>query len=385
MSTSLPEKVRRLVWVRAGGRCILCNKYLVSNHLDNSTAVRQIGEVAHIVSRSTAGSRGSSELALPERNSPENLILLCPDHHTEADSGRLSDPQYTVEFLLAKKASKEAWVEFVTGLSAGQTTTVLRLSGDVRGSTGLIDPFEAAEATMSWGLRTPRYLPDPRGIGLTIDISEVPDPGTPDYWKTCLKRIRRELERLRESVRSGDTTHLSVFAFALIPLLVALGYSLDDTIETDLYSRHRDSDSWHWDPERPAVDFKSLIPDTTGSSEANVIVNASGTIRRSELPDAVKDLPCIVVEPDGTHTPSPTTCASPKTLDLFTSTFRTLLADLERHKHITHLHLFLAVPIAIAITVGRVWPHDNAAPSLTVYHRTENAYQSAISLPTEEV
>ena len=384
MATTVRDPARRLIWVRAGGRCIVCNAYLVSSHLDDGAAVRQIGEVAHIAGRSATGPRGSSETPLADRDAPENLILLCPNHHTEADTGRITDSQYTEEFLRSRKKSKEAWVEFVTGLSREQTTTVLRLSGDVRGSTCLIEPREAAEATMRWALRTPCYLRDPRGVGLTIDLANVPEPGTAAYWETCLRAIDAEVDRLRESARVGDTTHVSVFAFALIPLLVALGYALDDTIDTDVYSRHRGSDSWHWDPHAHAVGFALAIPDTAGATEAAVIVNASGTIQPAELPQDAQNLPCIIVEPEGSHAPSPTTCASRRTLNSFTATFRGLLAELERHKHIRHLHLFLAAPIAIAVNIGRIWPHDNAAPSLTVYHRTNDSYQRAITLPAEE-
>lgn len=384
MAASVRDPVRRLIWVRAGGRCIVCNAYLVSNHLDDGAAVRQIGEVAHIAGKSALGPRGVSKTPLANRDAPENLILLCPNHHTEADTGRLTDPQYTEEFLRSRKKSKEAWIEFVTGLSPQQTTTVLRLSGDVRGSTCLIEQREAAEATMRWALRTPSYLRDPRGVGLTIDLTNVPQPGTDVYWETCSRAIDAEVERLRESARMGDTTHVSVFAFALIPVLVALGYALDDTIDTDVYSRHRGSDSWHWDPHADAVEFAWSIPDTAGAVEAAVIVNASGTIQPIELPQDAHDLPCIVVEPTGSHTPSPTTCASRRTLDSFTEAFRGLLAELERHKHIRHLHLFLAAPIAIAVNIGRIWPRDNAAPSLTVYHRTNNSYQRAITLAAEE-
>ena len=379
------EKTKRFVWVRAGGRCIICNKYLVSNHLGTGAAVRQIGEVAHIVGESEAGPRGASETPLDNRNDPDNLILLCPNDHTEADSLRLTDSQYTEDFLRATKRSKEAWVEFVTGLGADRTTTVLRLSGDVRGSTCLIDRHEAAETTMRGALRTPRYLPDPRCIGLTIDVTDVPEPGSPDYWDGCLRQIRQEVGRLRESVRTGDTTHVSVFAFALIPLLVALGHALDDTVDIDVYNRHRQSDSWQWDSHAETIDFTWSIPDTTGTAEVAVLVNASGTIQIRELPNRAQSMPCIVVEPESGHTPSPLTFASLATLESFTATFRDLLAELERHKHIGHIHLFLAAPLAAAVNIGRVWPHDNAAPSLTVYHRTNDAYANAVTLPMEDV
>jgi hypothetical protein len=50
---------------------------------------------------------------------------------------------------------------------------------------------------------------------------------------------------------SGDGVHhLSVFAFARLPLLVYLGSCLDDTIATDIYQRHRLNEAWTlWVPE----------------------------------------------------------------------------------------------------------------------------------------
>lgn len=372
------------MWVRAGGRCIVCNKYLVPDHLGRSRFVRQIGEVAHIAGESKDGPRGNSEIPASERNEPDNLMLLCPNQHTEADTGRLSEEQYTEDYLRSHKAAKEAWIEFVTGLSSERTTTVLRLTGDVRGSTNLVEVDHAAEATMRWQLRTPKYLPDPRGVGLTIDLTAIPEPGTDDYWATCLKSMRPELDRLHAAVKSGDASHVSVFAFALIPLLVALGYLLDDANDIDIYERHRATSSWHWNANAPTVAFEYRLPDLHSVAEVAVLVNASGTISPSELPTRMQAVPHIVVEPTGGRIPGPSTFASHHTLDSFADAMRRLLAALEEHKNLSHIHLFMAAPISAAVATGRAWPHDNAAPEFTVYHRTDNAYQPAIAFPIKE-
>ncbi len=311
-------------------------------------------------------------------------MLLCPSHHTEADSGRLSDELYTEDYLRGHKRTKEAWVKFVTGLSSERTTTVLRLFGDVRSSTNLVGVDEAAEATMREQLRTPHYLPDPRGVGLTIDLTTVPDPGTTDYWSACITAMQPELGRLRAAIRNGDTSHVSVFAFALIPILVALGYLLDDANNVDIYDRHRETNSWLWDAEAPMIAFKYRIPETRDATEAAVLVNASGTIEPAELPAPMRAIPQIVVEPVGDHISGPSTFASHATLDAFVDVIRRLLAALEEHKQLAHVHLFLASPISAAIAIGRAWPHDNAAPRFTVYHRTDNTYQPAISFPISE-
>lgn len=44
---ALPEKVRFEVWVRSGGRCAVCNRYLLDGALANKTI--RLGELAHIV------------------------------------------------------------------------------------------------------------------------------------------------------------------------------------------------------------------------------------------------------------------------------------------------------------------------------------------------
>ena len=89
---SASELDKRLTWVRSGGRCLLCHEYLVEDHLEDSAAVRQIGEVAHIASEAEGGPRGASAIPLPARNDPSNLILLCPNEHRSADKRRLEDP-----------------------------------------------------------------------------------------------------------------------------------------------------------------------------------------------------------------------------------------------------------------------------------------------------
>lgn len=375
------EVTKRLVWVRAGGRCILCNENLISTAFGAGSAIRSIGEVAHIAGESATGPRGTSEVDVGDRNAVDNLLLLCPTEHTEADSGRLTDPHFTEEFLRERKRNKEAWIEFVTGLAGTETTTVLRVSGDVRGSTCLINQHDAASAIMRHSLRTPRYLPDPRGVGLTVDVTTVPDPGSSAYWESCLKQIDHAVDRLRRSAQEGETSHVSVFAFALVPLLVALGNALDDTLRIDVYDRHRATDSWNWDPDAQPVEFGYLMPSTQGAGEAVLIVNATGTIQTTEIPEQLADLPVVTIAPLGDHTPGPLTFASHETLISFRTAVRLLIAELEEHKSVRHVHLLLAAPVSACVDLGRVWPVDNAAPSATVYHRSNNSYEPAVELP----
>ncbi len=63
-----------------------------------------IGEISHIYSISEEGPRGKAELTNKELNSPENLILFCPNHHTIVDK---QHETYPAEKLIEWKREHE--------------------------------------------------------------------------------------------------------------------------------------------------------------------------------------------------------------------------------------------------------------------------------------
>lgn len=94
MSISNPE-IKKLYGL-AAGRCSICKINVFSNKV-------HIGEMAHIIAKSTRGPRGNEKLT-SNSNSYENLILLCPSHHTEVDQ---NPDHYTVEHLYKIKLDHE--------------------------------------------------------------------------------------------------------------------------------------------------------------------------------------------------------------------------------------------------------------------------------------
>jgi HNH endonuclease len=69
-----------------------------------SSGYSLIGEVAHIVAEAQNGPRGASKLTLEERNSAENAILMCTEHHKTIDD---HPEQFTVTWLLELKRTHE--------------------------------------------------------------------------------------------------------------------------------------------------------------------------------------------------------------------------------------------------------------------------------------
>lgn len=377
------ELDKRLTWVRSGGRCLLCHEYLVEDHLEDSAAVRQIGEVAHIASEAAGGPRGDSDVPLPARNDPSNLILLCPNEHRSADKRRLADPIYTEDFLLARKREWEAFVKMATGLDPDHATTVFRMVDTVKFAPTIVSVSDASKAVMSHSRRMPEYLLDLPQAGPDIDLANVPDTIDGKYWTSSLAQITDGVDRLHHAAKRRVISHVSVFAIAHVPLLVALGNLIDDTISVDIFNKQRSNESWSWIAGAEAVPFAYHFPEAVGGGDEGVlIVNASGDIKVDELPEAVRELPIFRIAPVEGHTPSPSSFESSETQELFDATVRSFLAELEvRAKHIRRLHLFAAVPVSAAVALGRRLPVNAAAPRLALYHRANDTYSHAFDIP----
>ena len=97
---------RALLWAVSGSLCCFpdCGVKCVEQANDNDRSVI-IGHIAHIEANSDSGPRANPNLSQQERNSYENLILLCPTHHVLVDAQAST---YTVEMLRTLKTAQEA-------------------------------------------------------------------------------------------------------------------------------------------------------------------------------------------------------------------------------------------------------------------------------------
>ncbi|MEA5566334.1 HNH endonuclease signature motif containing protein [Anabaena sp. UHCC 0399] len=98
----MKEKDVKILWGRSGNRCAICKIELTPV---GSKSV--LGEMAHIIADSLQGPRGDSHLISEQRNEYDNLILLCPTHHTLIDK---NEEEWTIEKLRIIKSEHENWV-----------------------------------------------------------------------------------------------------------------------------------------------------------------------------------------------------------------------------------------------------------------------------------
>jgi hypothetical protein len=94
----ITPRTRKILWVKAGGRCSICGEQLATDAAGNDDP-SVIGEECHIVARSPGGARAAD---IADIDGYDNLILLCRKHHKQVDDQR---SHFTVERL--KKIKRE--------------------------------------------------------------------------------------------------------------------------------------------------------------------------------------------------------------------------------------------------------------------------------------
>ena len=97
---------RKLLWARAGGTCVLCNRYLTAEAKRGDKDV-VLGEEAHIVSEEPNGPR-FRPMPRKDVDAYANLLLLCPSDHKIVDE---QITYYTEQRLQALKREHEQWVK----------------------------------------------------------------------------------------------------------------------------------------------------------------------------------------------------------------------------------------------------------------------------------
>lgn len=108
-SKRISEKTAKIVWARAGGMCSYpdCRKQLIVLPENLCDPLAVLGEMAHIVGHSEDGPRGEEIFRGGDRDGPENLLLLCTEHHTLVDQQPKSHP---ASWLYRVKEDHERWV-----------------------------------------------------------------------------------------------------------------------------------------------------------------------------------------------------------------------------------------------------------------------------------
>jgi hypothetical protein len=351
------------LWGASAGRCNICNASLLR---DGTTGVEvKAGEKAHIIGigDSPRSPRSQEAVGSLSRNETANLILLCGKHHREVDA---RPDVYTSSYLLQLKRRHEERIFYLTSLSEEKETLVLRLEGMMHG--GKVPDFtreQAREVLLREEGRYPRFRLSATEHDISIDLRDLAYDDGSAYWAEVKRRIGKRVAHLNELRREGDAGHISVFALALIPVLVMLGDALGDASDITVYHR-RNHEGWGWSRKAELPTFEMFTHKRTKEEDVVLTCSLSASVRMDRIPEGLRGLSVYEIRPESAR-PSALILDHPDALQAFGQVYRSFLSMLEDvHPGVTVVHLLPAVQGDAAILLGQVrTPAVN--PPLRVY------------------
>jgi hypothetical protein len=378
-STSIPIQVKLKLWIEAGGRCEYpgCNILLYRD--DVTLAKLNRSYMAHIVSDSPKGPRGDKVLSKKLAKEFSNLMLLCDTHHRLIDKEDVVG--HSVKILQEYKAQHEKRIEHVTGIDCTRKTYIVTYAANIGLRKGKISHEQVRSALLSQSM----YPATDASIDLDMTQNATTDDSA-EFWKTECQNIDGFItSRLGGFGPDGKVmNHLSVFALAPIPLLMYLGKKLGDILTIEVYQRHRDMEDWVWQchPESAPSYSVELIRETQkGAKDIILELSLSDVIDQDSIRAVMgDDISWYRISIDG---PNRDFLKSKDQLGDFTDQYRRLLSRIRADAGAScRLHVFPAVPLAIAIQMGRtVLPKSDAEIVVYDYNKKANGWiRTTISL-----
>jgi len=344
--SDIPDKTRYLLWGKAAGRCEYegCNKPL---WLDSLTKAEfNTAYIAHIIADQPNGPRGNAKLSEKLQRDISNLMLMCDEHHRLIDKEDIDG--HPVERLREMKRKHEKRIEILTSINEDKQSHILLYGANIGRQNAPLSYEKASVAMVS-----ERYPAETRAIELSLKNSSFQDHEE-QYWDIEQEHLIRQFdERVKARLASSEINHFSIFAIAPQPLLMEFGRLLSDIPAADVYQLHREPADWKWQehPDR----FKYIITEpNTFDGTPVLILSLSATIINDRITKILKE-PHSVWSMTVEH-PNNDFLKSRLQLQMFRTAFRKLLNQIKaNHGETKVIHLFPAVPVSIAVEIGRVW------------------------------
>ncbi|WP_421857233.1 SAVED domain-containing protein [Oceanicaulis sp.] len=185
--------------------------------------------------------------------------------------------------------------------------------------------------------------------------------------------------RQRANGRDPGDTSFVVAGLAPVPLLMLLGYELDDEFEVTVMDWDRSKERW-FEPARGgdtlAIATEGLDEIEEGTREAAVSLSVSYGIRPEDVVRQIGDLPHVRIHMP--HTSAKWRDEQEQIAQTWFDALKTLQA-----RGVDRVHLFVAAPASLAIQLGRRYDWRNL-PSARVYQYDRDAalpYPWSLALP----
>jgi SMODS-associated and fused to various effectors sensor domain len=356
---AIPTKIQNVLWGRAAGRCQYtgCNKLLIGEQISGAHNANK-SYIAHVVGDSPDGPRGDSVLSPKLAHDPDNLLLVCDEHHRVVDREMVD--AHSVDVLREMKRRHEARIRIVGAIDEDLASHVIRYAAKIGANESPVE-----KGAVKWSMIPERYPLDDGWIDLDLVTLDLRDDD-PSYWPTHVKNLRAIFsEKVRGRLERQEIKRLAVFGLAPIPLLFELGRLISDISTADVRQLLRDPKGWKWDPSSPPVRYDLWRPQRrTGGPVALKLEISAPVVDDRVLKTLGSDAAIWSISVDGAHNDI---VRRPEDAAAFAKMFRKTLDDIKiAHGEGVTVNVFPAIPVSIAVEAGRSW-QPKAHPSLAIH------------------
>ncbi|HZR01904.1 MAG TPA: SAVED domain-containing protein [Burkholderiales bacterium] len=343
----IPERVRAQLWVAAAGHCEFncCNKPLDRNVLTKQDVF--LGEHAHIIGDSVHGPRGDRELSKKLAQDASNIMLVCRDCHRTID--RLED-DYPVELLRRMKHRHETRIQRLYELDECKESVPVVLRHPIK---RIHVPQFTDRDVQAAILTNSDFCHAPAQHLVQLDYrSRAAREGDRAYWDELVRQMRDDYAgQMHLAARDGHPAHLSIFAFAPMPLNMQLGALIGNKVEASSFQWDRVFENWNFRLERRyerQTLTHSAVPRSDGR-ELSLVISLSGEVNLGAAAAAAGELPMVRF---GVPRPTPELVENADDIRHFRSKLTALMAEV-RNQGYQVVHVFPAMPLSLAVEFGR--------------------------------
>lgn len=328
--------------------------------------------VAHIVADVPGGPRGHATRSNQLKSDIKNLMLLCDVHHRLIDKAMEKEhPEY---LLLEMKKEHEERIERITSLSVNMQSHIVIYKANI----GEHSPVITYESVGNYLF--PKYYPaESHAVELGTTDSPLRDKND-SFWVAELEVLETNFkQRILPRIKNQSIKHISLFAFAPIPLLVKLGTLLNDIQNVEIHQPIRNPKGWNLSEDKVETEYRINEPPERRSSVA-LNISLSGNISDNRIISVLgNDVAIYTITVDN---PNNDYLQSKEQLVRFIEEVKKTLNKIKlMYGASVPLHIFPAMPVATAIELGRSWmPKADMPMILYDENKINDGFKKAIEI-----
>lgn len=206
-------------------------------------------------------------------------------------------------------------------------------------------------------------------------------PNLPDMhtkWNRLEVAIKKDVDLIQKRMWADpELRSVAIAALAPMPVLIAFGYHLGDTIQGEALLKLREH-PWGWQPAAPDDARLSLHPpvDPATAGPLVLLINLSGTNRPEDLPVGLAGARCWeITVPE----PNPSAIRSRAQRRQFITLAQQAFGQMSAAGRGQPIHILPAMAAALAVELGRLYL-PKAWPPLKLWDRDRNTWRGPLDL-----